>query len=156
MAGLIDIKSRPLRKVITGEPVVVIENGEIKEKGWKKTRLDLESLEVMLRKKNTFSLKEVDYAIFETDGTLSVKKKDVYQPITKMKWNQPSPPNTYPVPQVVVADWNVVNENLNALHLDEQWLNDQLQTSGVTSPDDVFYAEVQQDGSLTFDLKDSE
>ncbi len=110
----------------------------------------------MLRKKNTFSLKEVDYAIFETDGTLSVKKKDVYQPITKMKWNQPSPPNTYPVPQVVVADWNVVNENLNALHLDEQWLNDQLQTSGVTSPDDVFYAEVQQDGSLTFDLKDSE
>lgn len=154
LSGIIDLKSRPLRKAITGEPVVVIEGGKIKDDNLRKTRLDLETLNVLLRKKNTFSLDEVDYAVFETDGTLSVRKKAVYQPITQHALNQPPTPKQYPVPKIVVSDGNVMKENLSALDLDEQWLKEQLQTSGVASSEEVFYAEVQQDGSLTFDLKD--
>ena len=65
LLDIFDIKFKPLRKILTGNPVVVIKNGEIMQKSLLLSRLDLDSLTSMLRQQNVFSVDDVDYAIFE-------------------------------------------------------------------------------------------
>ncbi|KKB41694.1 hypothetical protein QY96_01931 [Bacillus thermotolerans] len=59
----------------------------------------------------------------------------------------------FPLATEVVSDGTVLTDNLNKLKLDMQWLEQQLKKAGVNSVSDVFYAEVQQDGTLFVDTK---
>ncbi|MFE8702788.1 DUF421 domain-containing protein [Cytobacillus sp. FJAT-54145] len=97
IVGFIDINSKKFRKVIEGDPLIVIKNGQIMEKALRRTRLDVDALNAMLREKNTFSIKDVEYAIFETDGRLSVMRKDMKQPLTASDMNITKPQNVYPI-----------------------------------------------------------
>ncbi|MDQ0231642.1 uncharacterized membrane protein YcaP (DUF421 family) [Metabacillus malikii] len=65
---VIDIKSKRARIITTGDPIIVIKEGKIVERALKKSRLDLDALNTMLRQKNIFAVADVDYAIFETNG----------------------------------------------------------------------------------------
>ncbi|MFC4411433.1 DUF421 domain-containing protein [Chungangia koreensis] len=154
--GIIDIKSQAARKIIVGQPVILIQKGELLEDALRKVRLDVDSLNALLRKKNVFSVSDVDYAIFETDGSVSVMKKETKQPLTKSDLNiqQVSHNNMFPIPTAVVSDGEINNENLNKLNLNKQWLDQQLQSKGINSVSKVFYAEVQKDGTLYVDKID--
>jgi uncharacterized membrane protein YcaP (DUF421 family) len=68
--GFIDIKLKSARKLIEGQPVIVIKNGQVMEDSLRKVRLDINALNTMLRQKNAFSIADVEYAIFETNGKL--------------------------------------------------------------------------------------
>lgn len=152
--GVIDLKSKAFRKAVEGVPRVVIRKGEVMDAELRKVRLDLDALNVMLRKKNVFSIKEVDYAIFETDGTLSVMKKEKDQPLTKgyqQTFSGLSPTHQVAIPTAVIEDGKVVVNNLTELHLDEDWVKEQLASQGITDMADVFYAEIQKDGTLAVD-----
>ncbi|WP_053220214.1 YetF domain-containing protein [Virgibacillus senegalensis] len=152
---LVDIKSKKARKTVTGSPITVIKEGKIVEDGLKESRLDLDSLKALLRQKNVFSLKDVDYAVFETNGKLSVMKKQEKQSVTKSDMKVGSQPKTYTIATEVVSDGRILSNNLSKLNLDNAWLEQQLQQAGIDSVEDVFYAEVQQDGSLFIDSKDN-
>ncbi|MGP4069496.1 DUF421 domain-containing protein [Halobacillus sp. B29] len=152
--GYLDIKSKDVRSFIDGQPIIVVKQGKLLEDELRKARLDLDSLNVLLRKKNVFSLNEVSYAIFETDGTLSVMKKTGDQPFTKKDGNVVSnSPAVHPIPTTVVSDGKINDANLQSLNLDQKWLHHQLKSAGVPSISDVFYAEVQKDGSLYIDKR---
>ncbi|WP_163527388.1 YetF domain-containing protein [Halobacillus ihumii] len=152
LMGVLDIKSKSIRKVTNGDPIIVIKDGQVSVDALRKTRLDMDTLRVMLRQQhNVFKIEDVDYAIFETNGKLSVLKKGLQQPLTKGDMNRAPTPNVYPVAAEVISDGTVNTKNLSKLHLDENWLAQQLQQAGVNSPADVFYAEVQQDGTLHVD-----
>ncbi|WP_050182894.1 DUF421 domain-containing protein [Domibacillus robiginosus] len=153
LLGYLDIKSKKVRKIITGQPVILIKNGKIMESALRKVRVDMESLSSLLRKKDVFAISDVDYAIFETDGSLSVMKKTAKQPVTKKDLNIPEGPYTFPMPAAVISDGIVNSRNLEKLKLDLQWLDQQLQAANIWSLSDVFYAEVQQDGSLYIDQR---
>jgi uncharacterized membrane protein YcaP (DUF421 family) len=73
ITGFLDIKSPKFRLAVEGQPVIVIKNGKIMNRALRKVRLDLDALNTLLRKKNVFSVSDVNYAIFEIVGTLSVK-----------------------------------------------------------------------------------
>ncbi len=153
--GFIDINSRAARKVLEGNPLVVIQNGKILENSLRSARLDVDALTAMLRQKNVFSLMDVDYAIFETNGKLSVMKKDYKQFVTKGDMQIPSPDQfNFPIATQVVSDGKINKKNLTKLNLDEKWVEQQLQQAGVHSVSKVFFAEVQRDGSLYIDNKD--
>lgn len=153
---LIDIKSKKARKVTTGDPITVIKEGKIVERALKKSRLDIDALKTMLRQKNIFSLADVDYAIFETNGNLSVMPKEPKQPLTKSDMNKVNPSKKMvPLPTEVITDGMVLTNNLTKLKLDQAWLDQQLQQAGIKSASDVFYAEVQQDGTLFTDNRDN-
>lgn len=81
--GYIDIFSKKSRKLTTGEPIIVIKEGKIMEHSLRKTRLDVDRLRSLLRQKNIFAISDVHYAIFETNGKLSVMPKEGQQPVTK-------------------------------------------------------------------------
>ena len=76
------MKNRKVREVISGFPVVVIEKGEINQEAMQQLRLSNEDLFEELRKKDIFDMSTVDYAIFETDGSLSVLQKSGELPAT--------------------------------------------------------------------------
>jgi uncharacterized membrane protein YcaP (DUF421 family) len=149
----IDIKSKGARKILEGEPIIVIKQGKIMEKALGRTQLDVDGLMAHLREKNVFSLKDVEYAIFETDGKVSVMKKQAQQSVTKKDLNIPSPQQIYPYSTEVIADGKIVKNNLKRLNIQEDWLKQQLQQKGIDSVSDVFYAEVQRDGSLYIDMQ---
>ncbi|WP_332308742.1 DUF421 domain-containing protein [Halobacillus mangrovi] len=149
------MKSKKARTSIEGEPIILIRNGKIMDAALRKTRLDIDALNVLLRKKNVFSISDVDYANFETDGTLSVLKSHMKQTVTKGDMNTSTNPNEmFSLPTAVITAGKVNSPNLNKLNLDQNWLEQQLKLSGVNSVDDVFYAEVQKDGSLYVDRND--
>jgi uncharacterized membrane protein YcaP (DUF421 family) len=153
--GFLDIKSKKVRYAIVGEPIILIRKGQILGDSLRKTRLDMDSLNSLLRKKNVFSITEVDYAIFETDGSLSVMKKETKQTITKSDMNIQQTPAVFPTSIAVISDGKINTNNLNELNLDQKWLDQELQSKDITSVTEVFYAEVQKDGTLYIDKTDN-
>ncbi len=152
--GFIDIKFKGARKLTTGEPIIVIREGKIMENSLRQTRLDIDTLRTLLREKNVFQLSEVDIAIFETNGKLSVMKNDPNQSVTRNDMNLLSKPKVFPIATEVISDGVVNMKNLVMLNRDEKWLGEQVVQAGATSPSDVFYAEVQRDGTVYVDMKD--
>ena len=148
LMGYIDIYSNRARFFTTGEPVVVIKEGVIQKKSLKKTRLDLQSLQLMLRQKDVFQLSEVDYAIFETNGKLSVMKKASEDTLTKKDMNVQYSKKLPPVANGVIFDGMVHEQHLARLQLDRTWLEEKLEESGIESVAQVFYGEVENDGTL--------
>jgi len=71
------------RLLITGKPSILIKRGEIDKKALAKCRFNADELNMMLRNKDIFDITEVDYAILETSGKLTVLKKQKFDPITK-------------------------------------------------------------------------
>ncbi|MET1031908.1 DUF421 domain-containing protein [Domibacillus tundrae] len=154
LSGRIVIKSKKVRKVIEGEPLVVIKNGKIMEKPLRKVSLDVDALTALLRQKNIFSIKEVEYAIFEINGKLSIMKKDHKQHVTTGDMNiVNSQKKLLPTITGVVSDGVINTSNLEKLNLDTEWLNKQLMQAGIKTISDVFYAEVQPDNTLYIDHK---
>ena len=156
LMGYWDLKSKSFRNLVEGTPRVVVRKGEVLEGELRKLRLDIDALNVLLRKKNVFSIADVDYAIMETDGTLSVMKKEGKQAVTKSDRLNPSFTTSHviPIPTALIEDGKIIDKNIEALPIDVQWLNQQLNTKGIHSLSDVFYAEMQKDGTLHVDRYD--
>lgn len=152
---MIHIKSKKARKILIGNPVIVIKKGKIMEDAMRQTRLDTDSLMSMLREKSIFTLTDVEYAIFETDGKLSVMLKGAQQYVTKGDLGITLPQNNFvPLAAEVVSDGRMNHNNLSKMNVDQTWLQNQLKAAGVKSIEDVFYAEVKPDGSLYVDKRE--
>ena len=121
------------------------------EDALRKARLDIHSLNSMLRKKNVFSVSDVDYAFFETDGSLSGMKKEHLQPVTKSDMNIRQEPTLFSTPIAVISAGKIIGDNLRKIQQDETWLDQQLEAAGISSVEDVFYALIQKDGTLYID-----
>lgn len=150
-AGYIALVSRPARKLISGEPTVVVHNGKILEGNMKKMRYNLDELAMQLRQKNVFDIADVEYAILEPDGDLSVLLKSQKRPLTPADLRLPT--QYEGIPTELVMDGEVLFQNLKQNNLDEKWLIQQLQSQGVQDLSQVDYAVLRSDGSLYVNLK---
>jgi uncharacterized membrane protein YcaP (DUF421 family) len=150
LMGYISIKSKTARRLITGEPTIVIRQGKIMEEALKKARLDFDTLQGMLRQQSVFSLKDVEYAIFEVNGSLSVMKNQDKKTSSGTVYKKTL---IFPTSTGVISKGEINEDSLSKMNLDAKWLKEQLKKAGVNSVSDVFYAEVQTDGSLYIDYK---
>lgn len=105
---------------------------------------------MLLREQNTFSISEVDYAILETNGKLSVMKKQEQQQPTKLDMSIPVKNYKY-FPSEIITDGNIIKKNLKEFNLKEEWLTNQLKLQNIQSPKEVLYAEIQKDGTIYFE-----
>ncbi len=151
LVAFINLKSRKARVILDGQPTIIIKNGQILEKAMAGASLNMDDLSMLLREKDIFSTKDVDYAILEPDGKLSVLKKVSQQTITKKDLNVKAVKPLY-IPTEIIVDGKVVTKNLTELNLSENWLETQLQQAGVKL-NAVFYAEIQSDGTLFIDKR---
>lgn len=144
-------KSRLARKLLEGEPVVVIHNGKILEGNMAKMRYNLDNLTSQLRQKDVFNMGDVEFAVLEPDGQLSVLLKADKKPITPQDLNIPS--NYEGISTELIMDGEIIYPNLQQNKLNEKWLMDELRKQGVFSLGEVEFAALNSDGSLYVDKK---
>lgn len=147
LVAFISLKNEKIRVLLDGQPSILIKNGVINKKSLAQNHMNLEDLTMMVRQQNTFSISEIEYAVLEANGTLSVFKKPQYQSLQKsdMQIKTPSKQN---LPTELIVDGVLIDRNLKELGLTHGWLYEQLQKNSISSAKDVFYAELQQDGNL--------
>ena len=125
ISAYITMRNRKLREKIDGEPSVIIEKGIINFEEMKKQRYNLDDLLMQLRNNSIKSIEEVDYAILETSGKLSIFKK------------QDDPNSTYPLP--IILDTKIQKDILNKINKDEVWLKNELNKEKLNLSN-IFYA----------------
>lgn len=147
----VSLKSERARAVICGTPSILIENGKIMERELERLRYNLSDLMEQLRAKNVRNIADVEYAILETSGQLSVIPKSQKRPVMPEDINLPT--KYEGVPYTVIMDGHVIHQNLTKINLDIPWLNQQLKFYGIDDPKKVLYANLDSDGKLYFQKK---
>ncbi len=142
-------KWRYVAKYIEGEPAIVIMNGKIMEDVLRKMRYTAADIMALLRNKDVFDLSQVDFAIIEPNGQLSVLKKPDYEPLTPKDMNIVKAPSG--ISTELIYDGVLINENLRQLNKTEKWLTDQLRMNEVKDISEVFLATLTPSGSLYID-----
>lgn len=132
-------KFKGSRFILEGKPSLVIHEGNIIYEEMRKNRIDINELQQMLRMKDVFALQEVEYAVLETNGELSVLKKAEYQSPTKKDLNVV--PTKSHIAITVITDGEMIKDNLKEAGISEQLLLEELNNQNFTDVKDVFYAE---------------
>lgn len=151
--SLLSLKFSRFRRVVEDEPIILVQNGKLLVEAMKKTRINLDDLMSMLRQKNYFNLSQVEFAILEPNGKLSVIPKSQNRPVTPSDLNIATNYEGYPV--MVIEDGNIIQDNLKRNHLTEQWLREQLRINNISSHSEVFAAMLDTQGRLYFSLKNN-
>ena len=115
------LRSIRLRKLLCGKPVILIENGKILQGNLRKTRVTLDELSGHLREKDVLDISQVQYAILETNGNLSVFPYPAHRPASA-KDAGIHPKRQY-LPVTVISDGKLLHENLRKLGKDEAWVH---------------------------------
>jgi len=141
-------RSLGLRKIIYGRPIIIMDNGNIYRRNMKKARLDLSDFLTLCRAKGYFDLSQIQTAILEHNGTLSILPKEEYRSST------PKDLDLDPTQETLIAniilDGHILEGNLRFCPGDKKWLLGQLKTAGFNSEKDIFLATCDQNGKLSF------
>ncbi|NLK72220.1 MAG: DUF421 domain-containing protein [Clostridiales bacterium] len=136
---IITQKFRKTRRLFEGTPSIVIKKGQIDFKELKKNRMDLNELLGLMREKDVFSLHEINYAILESNGTLSILKKSEYENTKNKSFSIKE--KDLSIPLTLVSDGEILTENLEIIRKDSNWLYRELRHHGIMDIKEVFYAE---------------
>lgn len=121
----VSLKNSKIRNLFDGNPSVIINSGKINFKEMVKQRYNIDDLLTQLREKHIRSIEEVDYAVLETSGKLSVFKKD-----SKLF-------GQYPMP--LILDGEIDYDTLKQINKEKNWLMNMLEKENVNL-EDIFYA----------------
>lgn len=146
MMEYLTLKSVKIRFWTDGRPTVLIKHGQIVKTAMQKTRYNVDELNMMLRTINIFDLEEVDYAVLENNGQLTVLKKVQYQNFAKQDSGKSFKPNKN-LPTQVINDGKINKDTLDEMGLDEKWLEFEIKKKGYKLKD-IFYAEIDSSGEL--------
>lgn len=116
----INLKSINMRKIICGKPTILIYRGKIDEKALKKEKFTINELQERLRGNNVFNIGDVEYAILETSGQITVIQKPDKR--TTIPADFDIMPEYEGIPYDLVIDGKIMHENLKAIGKDEIWL----------------------------------
>ncbi|MBW6408677.1 DUF421 domain-containing protein [Clostridium weizhouense] len=148
----ITLKWRYASKYIDGEPTIIIMDGKIMENALRKMKYKVSDIMGLLRNKDVFDLSQVDFAIIEPNGQLSVLKKPQYEPLTPKDMNITKAPSG--ISTELIYDGIIMHQNLKQLNKTEKWLIDQLKMYQVKDVSEIFLATLTPSGSLYIDKYD--
>ena len=134
----VTIKFPRVRKFLNGTPTVLMDHGKLYRENLKKSKLDLSEFMVLCRQQGYFDLTDIQTAVFEYNGKLTILPVSSQRPAT------PNDLNLAPEQELLftelIMDGRVLDENLSRMGLNRVWLEKQLKASGVQSADEVFLA----------------
>ncbi|REE91498.1 uncharacterized membrane protein YcaP (DUF421 family) [Paenibacillus taihuensis] len=166
LISFVTLKSRKSERWLFGKPCVLIEDGKLLEENMKKNKYTLDSLNEMLREKDIFDIAEVQYALLEVNGKLSVQKKKEYRNFTlkdfqslskiEQKTQPKKPSETSPAmkskyPIELIMEGKLIPENLRIAEMEPHAIEEVVCNTGYTISD-VFYAVRGTDGKFYFDF----
>ena len=130
--SLVCLKSIRLRRILCGKPVILIENGHLLQENLRRTRVNLDELSGHLREQGVLAIETVQFAILETNGSITV-------------FPYPTPPQKQELPYTVISDGRILRTNLALLGRDEGWLRKKLHGKGL-KPEQVLLMTVTESG----------
>ncbi len=145
-------KSEKIRAAVSGRPSVLIENGKIKEAELRELHLNINDLLEQLRICGYPNIDDVEFAIFETNGEITVIPKSQSRPVQPRDLGLPT--NYEGLPHPLIIDGNVNYENLGKVKKDELWLKNELSRFGIHEIKDVLFASLDTEGRLYYQLKE--
>lgn len=152
--SIISSKSYIGRKVLDGVPTILIQNGQINEDGLKKTKMNINDLLEECRLKDVFNIGDIEFAILETSGSLSIQLKSVNQPLTPKDMNIKTDYKGLCVNLII--DGKILDEHLKAIGKDTKWLNNELHKKGVKNISDVLLAYIDSSKKINIYLKNKD
>lgn len=125
-----------VRKYVNGSPTILMNNGKIYRKNMKKAKLDLSEFLTMCREQGYFDLNDIQTAIFEYNGKLTILPNSANRPVT------PADMELHPEPDhintEVIMDGRIMGENLKRMGLDLKWLEKQIKAQGYHDAKEIF------------------
>ena len=136
------LKSIRARRLLCGKPVILIENGHLLEENLRRTRVNLDELSGHLREQGVLAMETVQFAILETNGSITVFPYPRYEPA-------PAGPDAgeQELPYTVISDGHIMTDNLRLLGRDEKWLLEKIHSKGL-KPEGVFLMTLTQNGTV--------
>ncbi len=136
----ISLKSKRFRELLDGRPSIIINNGKVDEEVMRKQHYNFDDLLMQLREKNIRNIADVEFAILETSGKLSVLEKE-----NKTK------SGGFTIPLII--DGTIQEKNLESINKTNLWLRQQLRQKGFQNTKDISFCSF-QDGEFFIDVKD--
>lgn len=146
------IKSEFMRRLITGSPVQIIKDGKLIMKRLSSLRICIDDVMEQLRLAGYSSISQIDSAIIETNGQLSVIPKETERPVT-CKDLKLSPPQTH-VPHTIISDGVLRENNLKGAGLSEKWLKKKLAKYNITDYSQVAFLSVTDENELVLQISE--
>ncbi|MBE3569877.1 MAG: DUF421 domain-containing protein [Bacillales bacterium] len=140
LSAYISLKSPFFRRMMDGKPAVIINKGKIDESVMKKNRYNFDDLMVQLREKDVRNIDDVEFAILEPSGSLSVLKKE----------NNKKEDNSFTLP--LILDGEIQEENLEMIHKSPDWLKNKLRERGFRCIKEISFCSY-QGGKFYIDKK---
>lgn len=150
IVGFISMKCTMIGKLVNGAPTVLIQNGKILEKNISQLpNYRIDDLRAQLRDKGIFRMADVEFALLETSGQLSVLKKSQQQPVTRSDLNLET--EYEGLSRKIIFEGEILKDRLTELNLTEEWLLNELEKQGIASVQDIMYAALDTQGNIYID-----
>lgn len=146
----LSIKSRTFERMVHGKAETLISKGQIQKKSMLKSLMPIEMLLAQMREIDVFNIAEVDTAILETGGRVSVLKKGEFAPVTPKDMNIPVVEGG--LPAILVNDGKIIDKNLKYLGYDQKWLKEELLKYGVSDIKSVYLATIDGAGQIYYSM----
>ncbi|MGG4497838.1 DUF421 domain-containing protein [Brevibacillus reuszeri] len=153
------LKSKKFRDVVAGSADLIIENGEIREHAMRRNRLNMDDLMVHLRQKNVKNIADVEFAVMEPTGQMSVFLKQPKDTVKREDMEIPESKSVGPVffkglPIPLILDGKVRDEALKKIGQNELWLKREIRKYGIKDVRDVSFCSIDDRGIMYLDKKD--
>ncbi|AQS11103.1 hypothetical protein CLOBY_32570 [Clostridium saccharobutylicum] len=142
----VTLKNIKIRLWLDGEPLVIINDGKVIYKNMKKARYNIGDLLMQLRDKDVFYITDVEMAVLEPDGKLSILKKAQKSTLTAEDMNIRKPKPGMMVD--IVLNGNILSRHLQQINKDEQWVIKKLKSKNINNIKDVIFAGIQADQKM--------
>lgn len=152
LISFINLKSEKARGIICGKPSLLIHKGMINEKELKRLRITMNDLVEQLRVKDYPNLSDVEYAILETNGDLSVIPKANKRSVALEDINVIG--SYEGLPMSLIIDGHINDDNLRKIQLTRSWLQSQLKAKGIANASEVLFCYVDANQNLYVQKKD--
>ena len=136
--NLITSKVPKARKYVNGTPTILMSDGHLYRKNLAKAKLDLSEFMLLCREAGYFDLDEIQVAVFEHNGQLTVLPRSESRPLTPEDLGIPT--KAAHIGTELIMDGRIMGENLTRLGRDAAWLEKRLRTEGVYDTKEIFLA----------------
>lgn len=147
LVSYLTMKSMTMRRFFMGTPTVIIQNGKILEKNLRKVKFDINDMLEEIRSTGYFDLSQVEYALMEANGKLSILPKSEYRPLTPKDMNL-NMPNEGLCANIII-DSKIMHNNLKMCKKDEKWLKKELKIKGYSDLSKILLATLDNNEKIT-------
>ena len=154
LVSILTMKSIILRRFFMGTPTILIQKGKILEKNLKKVKFDVNELLEECRSEGYFDISEIEYALMESKGTLSILPKGEYKQINIKDMN--IKPKEQNLTANIIIDKKIMHNNLKKMEKTEKWLKQKLKEKGYKTTNKILLATLDNNEKLTIYEKNEE